>query len=179
MTALTANVENVKLGACDVKWGTDDLGVTKGGVQVTINTPTKEIQVDQFGPTAVNEYIQGRSVMVKVPMAESDLQKLALAIPNAQLVTDATTPSKMKLVINNDQGVNLRSLAKKLVLHPSGLAADSKNEDTVIPLAAPSGQIDYAYSFDNERVYNVTFKGYPDNTTGEIAVLGDESAAAA
>jgi hypothetical protein len=179
MTALTSDVTNVKLGACTVMYGTDDLGLTKGGVNVQITTQTKEITTDQFGVAAVNEYIQGRMVTVKVPMAESDLAKLALALPGSVLVTDATDMTKKKLTVSNNQGVSLRDLAKKLVLHPKALAAGLKNEDTVIPLAAPSGQIDYAYTFDNERVYTVTFKGYPDNVTGALFILGDEAAAAA
>lgn len=177
-TPLVANIENVKLGACDVMLGTNNLGVTKGGVDVTINTPTIEITVDQYGPTPINEYIQGRSIEVKVPMAESDLEKLALVLPGATLVTDHTDATKKKLVVPSNQGTSLRDLAQTLVLHPSGLPADEKNEDLVIPLAAPSGQITYSYTFDNERVYTVTFKGYPDAETGELFTMGDTTATA-
>jgi hypothetical protein len=172
----TPNVENVKLGASGVTWGADDLGFTKGGIDVAISTMTKEVTVDQFGPAAINEYIQGRSVTVTVPMAESDLPKLALAIPGSVLTGAEGGPRK--LVVKNAAGTNLRELAKKLVLHPTGVPASQKNDDFVVLIAAPVGDIEFSYNFEDERVYSVTFKGYPDNATGELFVFGDESAVA-
>lgn len=172
----TPNVENVKLGASDVMFGADDLGFTKGGIDVALSMATKEVTVDQFGPSAVNEYIQGRGVTVTVPMAETDLEKLAVAIPGAVLTGAAG--GKRKLVVSNGAGTSLRDLAKKLVLHPHGTPASNKNDDFVVLLAAPSGDIEFSYSFEDERVYSVTFKGYPDNETGELYVFGDETASA-
>ena len=173
----TPNVENVKLGASDVKYGADDLGFTKGGCDVSISTSTKEVTVDQFGPNAVNEYLQGRGVMVTVPMAESDLDKLALVIPGSVLTGEAGD-AKRKLVVSANGGVSLRELAKKLVLHPHGTPDSEKNDDFVVMLAAPVGDIEFSYSFEDERVYKVTFKGFPDNETGELFTFGDESAVA-
>jgi hypothetical protein len=172
----TPNVENVKLGAANVLWGTDDLGFTKGGIDVAISTITKEVTVDQFGPSAVNEYIQGRTVQVTVPLAETDLNKLALALPGSTLVTGAG--GKLKLVVGTASGTALRALGKKLVLHPTGLPAGQKNDDFVVKLAAPVGDIEFAFNFEDERVYNVTFKGFPDNATGELFTFGDETAVA-
>ena len=174
MAGTTANVENIKLGAAGVMWGDDDLGYTKGGIGVQITTATKEVTVDQFGPAAVNEYIQGRSVQVTVPMAETDLEKLALVIPDATLIGEVAGPRK--LVVKNGAGTSLRSFARKLVLHPTGVPAAQKNDDFVILLAAPVGDIEFSFSFEDERIYNVTFKGYPDNETGELFVIGDEAA---
>jgi len=172
--ATVANVENVKLGAAGVTWGADDLGFTKGGISVNITTASKEVTVDQFGPAAVNEYIQGRGVQVTVPMAETDLAKLALAIPGSTLVGAEGGPRK--LVVKNAAGTSLREYAKKLVLHPTGVPASKKDDDFVVLLASPVGDIEFAYDFENERVYSVTFKGYPDNETGELFVMGDEAA---
>lgn len=178
MTALVPNIENIKLGACDVMYGSNDLGYTKGGVDVTIGTTSKEINVDQFGDTAVNEYIQGRMVTVKIPMAESDLQKLALAIPGSVLTIDHTDATKMKLVVSVNQGMSLRDTAIALVLHPTANISANKIDDFIVPLAAPSGNIEFAYNYNNERVYTVTFKGYPDQSTGALYTFGDPSAAA-
>lgn len=170
----TPNVDNVKLGSCSVVWGTNDLGYTKGGVDVTISTSRKEIKVDQFGESPINEYIQGRMVEVKVPMAESDLEKLTLALPGSVMTTG--TGGKKKLVVKTGIGTSLRSIAAKLVLHPTGVVSTMKNDDFVVPLAAPSGDMEFAFNFEDERVYMVTFKGYPDNSTGELFTFGDESA---
>ena len=70
------NPNSIRLGACRVRWGGRDLGMTKGGVDVTIKAQNKPIEVDQFGKTIVQEYVMGRSIMVKVPFAETDLDSL-------------------------------------------------------------------------------------------------------
>ena len=90
-----AGVENIKLGACDVTFGGVSLGLTKGGVEVSVETESHLITVDQFGATAVSERIMGRNVTVKVPMAETDLEKLAAIMPGSSISAgkDAVTIS--------------------------------------------------------------------------------------
>lgn len=174
----TAQVQNVKLGACNVNYKTTDLGLTKGGVAVTISTQQKAINVDQFGQTVVNDYIMGRTGTVKVPMAESDLAKLQAVIPGATLVTDSVTPTKKKLVIPNATGTSLLAIAGPLILHPTSLADADMSEDVTIPLAAPTGNVTFDFQAENERVYQVEFTMYPDVATGLMLTIGDPSAAA-
>jgi hypothetical protein len=140
-------VQNVKLGACDVNYDSVDLGLTKGGVQVNITTTKHEVKVDQFGETIANDIIMGRQGTVTVPMAETDLTKLAKVIPGATLVTDTTDVA-------------------------------NKADDVTVPLAGVSGDIQFAFQVDQERVYNVTFTMYPDED-GLLLIFGDETAVAA
>jgi hypothetical protein len=177
MPYTNTNANNVQLGTCSVTFGTTDLGLTKGGVEVQVQTQTYKITVDQFGSTEVNEYITGRTASVKVPMAETDLELLAAVIPNSTLVTDSVTPTKMKINVATATGTSLRSFAAKLVLHPIAQATSSKNFDFVLPITCPTGDFTFAYKLDAERVYEVTFYAYPDLTTGLLYVIGDESAA--
>ena len=74
-----SDTKNVKLGVCQVFFDGRDLGYTKGGVEVTVQSQTHEVNVDQFGQTAINEYIMGRKVKVKCPLAETTLQNLDLS----------------------------------------------------------------------------------------------------
>lgn len=179
MTGYTnTNADNVQLGTCSVLFGATDLGLTKGGVEVQIQTQTYKITVDQFGSTEVNEYITGRTANVKVPMAETDLTLLAAVIPNSTLVTDSVTPTKMKLDVTTSTGASLRTFAQKLVLHPIAQSATSKNFDFVLPITCPTGDFTFAYKLDAERIYEVTFYAYPDLTTGLLYTIGDEDAAA-
>lgn len=178
MPYTNTNAENVKLGTCSVNFGATDLGLTKGGVEVQVQTSTYKITVDQFGSTEINEYITGRTCMVKVPLAETDLEKLSAVIPDATLVTDATTPTKKKITVESSVGFAMRSFAEKLTLHPIALAAGEKNEDFTVPIACPKGEFTFAYKLDEERVYNVEFYGYPDLSTGVLYVIGDETATA-
>ena len=173
-----ADVANVKLGPCSITWDGTDLGFTKGGVEIEVSTSKKKVTVDQFGDTEVNEYITGRTVMVRVPLAETDLTTLASVLPGATLITDGTDPLKLKIEVPSGTGTSLRALAAPLVLHPYGQAASYTTEDVTVPLAAPSGDLSFAFQSNDERVYSVEFVGYVDNTTGLLFVLGDETAAA-
>jgi hypothetical protein len=80
---MMSSTRNVKLGICRAYFDGDDLGLTQGGVEVTISTDTHKVEVDQLGKTAINEYIMGRSLTVKVPMAETSLENLVKIMPGS------------------------------------------------------------------------------------------------
>jgi len=169
------NADNVQLGTCSVTFGATDLGLTKGGVEVQIQTQTYKISVDQFGSTEINEYITGRTAMVTVPMAETSVTLLAAVIPNSTIVTDAVTPTKKKLTVGTSTGTSLRDFADELLLHPIAQAA-SGNFDFSLPIACPKGDFTFAYKLDEERVYKVEFYAFPDLSTGLLYVIGDKTA---
>jgi hypothetical protein len=171
-----SQVQNVRLGACNVMFGTVDLGLTKGGVNVTISTQTKAITVDQFGQSVMNDFIMGRSGTVKVPMAESDLVKLQVIIPGSVLITDHLDSTKKKLTIPTATGTSLIATALPLVLHPTANASGNKSEDITIPLANVTGNISFDFQAENERIYNVEFTMYPDPSTGLMLTVGDVTA---
>jgi hypothetical protein len=168
------NADNVQLGTCSVVFDSVDLGLTKGGVEVNVSTMTYKISVDQFGATEINEYITGRTCLVKVPMAETDLTLLAKVLPDATLYTSG---SNKKVKVKTSTGKSLRSFAGTLVLHPIALASSAKNNDFTVPIAAPKGEFNFAYKFDEERIYNVEFQGYPDLATDVLYVIGDTTVA--
>lgn len=178
MPYTSTNAENVQLGPCSVNFASTDLGLTKGGVEVTVQTSTYKVTVDQFGSTEVNEYISGRTAMVKVPMAETDLNLLQKIIPYSTLVTDGVDANKKKVNVTVSMGESLRSFADKLILHPISATASEKNFDFTMPISCPKGEFTFAYKVDEERVYNVEFYGFPDLSTGLLYVIGDESATA-
>lgn len=176
--ALTSSVDNIQLGACVVTFDAEDLGLTKGGVEVTLSTTTYKITVDQFGGTEVNEYIMGRTASVKVPLAETSLDRFAIAFPGSVIITDGTTSTKKKLNGATGVGISLRSLAGELNLHPKAISLSDKSQDFTLPIASPKGDLTFAYKHDEERVYSVEFMGYPDLTTGLLFVIGDKTATA-
>lgn len=278
--------KNIRLGPCRVRWGGVDLGLTKGGVEVDVTTSTKEVMVDQFGETPVNEYITGRKLTVKAPFAETDvdtlytlmrtvgatkiddgaqatgtivlstqpasndtvtvngcvftfkttlsavplnevliganaaatLNNLLLALqfstdyrvtPATYALTNATTitvtyrqagtagnsfamaksgtaptvsatltggtaSTKRRIEMSNAVGISLYAAAQELVLRPQERADWDFSEDFVIPLAATSGQLQFAYKLDEERLFNLTFTGYPNLSTGVLFTYGDK-----
>ena len=174
---MASSIENVKLGVCKISFGGQDLGYTKGGVEVTVTSETKEVMVDQFGNTPINENIMGRKVVVKVPMAETTLDNLVKIMPGATLITDGTDPTKKVVKVPSGIGTNLLTIAQKLVLHPIGKPDADKSEDFTVFKTATAGALSFAYKVDDERVFDTEFKGYP-GTDGHLFALGDDTATA-
>jgi hypothetical protein len=158
--------QNVKLGVCKVFYDGVDLGFTKGGVEVTVETETHEVAVDQYGNTPINEYIIGRTVGISVPLAETTLDNLVKIMPGATLVTDPVSSGKSVLVPTG-VGTNLMDLAKELILVPKGVSGTLDNKDAFrVPKAATPGAMSFAYRLDEERIFNCDFKGYPVQEDG-------------
>ncbi|WP_038345712.1 hypothetical protein [Acinetobacter sp. A47] len=173
---------NVKLGVCKVFFGGVDLGFTKGGVEVSVETETHEVQIDQYGNTPIDEYITGRTVNVSVPLAETTLDNLVAIMPGAKLETDASA-NATKVLVPTGVGVKLKDFAKELILVPKGLNGTLDYNDAVrIPKAATPGAMTFAYKLDEERIFNCTFKGYPvtegtaDNATEVLYQVGKATA---
>lgn len=82
-----SDTKNVKLGVCQVLYGGVDLGYTKGGVEVEVSTSTHKVSVDQFGESEINEYVLGRTVKIRTPLAETTLENLVNVMPGATLVS--------------------------------------------------------------------------------------------
>lgn len=176
MSYSNTNANNVQLGTCSVVFGSTDLGLTKGGVQVAVTTETYKIVVDQFGSTEINEYITGRNATITVPLAETDLNTLATVIPGSTLVTDGGDPTKKKINVSTTTGTSLRTYAQQLTLHPLAQATSSKNFDFSVPIACPKGDFTFSYKLDEERIYSVEFYAFPDLNTNLLYVIGDPSA---
>lgn len=156
-------VENIKLGICDVTFKGTALGLTKGGVELEVQTQTHETKVDNFGETIVNEFIQGRSLMIKVPMAETHLENLAQIMPGAVI-----NAAKDHVAVSNGNGISLYASAGALILTP----VNDPNDVITIPLANTAGSITFAYKHNEERVFNVEFTGYPNVSTGAMFTVG-------
>lgn len=176
---MAVDAEKIKLGPCKV---TFDFGGTKpvifeqtqGGVVLTYEETTRDINVDQLGTSPADVIITGRTATIAIPIVEYDLEKLASIIPGAKLVTDATDPSKKRVDINALKVERLFKYAKKVKLEP--LDSDATESDTVIlHKAAASTNLNYTYSYDNELVTNTTFRAFPDED-GELISFGDPSA---
>jgi hypothetical protein len=168
---MASDTKNVKLGVCKIFFDGEDLGYTKGGVEVTVTTETFKVEVDQFGKTPIKEYIMGRQVSVKAPLAETTIQNMAALMPGA---TISGAVGSEVLSVTTGVGADLLELAKPLRLHPVALPESDKSEDFVIYRAATPGALNFAYKLDSERIFNADFMGYPDPATGKLFAIGDE-----
>lgn len=175
-----SSTDNVKLGVCKVLWyvgdaGAEvDLGYTKGGVSVSVSSDTYEVTVDQFGNTPIAEQITGRRVEVTCPLAETTLANFGFLMPGS-----AENVAGDRVDVQTGVGLNLIDTAAKLIIRPV-YQGSATTEDFVIHKAATADGLEFAYSLDSERIFNVTFKGYPDNENDDVLfTFGDSAAAAA
>lgn len=172
---MASDIKNVKLGVCKVTYDSVDLGYTKGGVEVSVKTETHKVMVDQFGKTPINEYIMGREVTVKCPLAETTLENLIKIMPGATLTTDAVDTTKKVVNVPTAIGTNLLDIAKQLVLHPIGKPDADKSDDFTVFKAATAGALQFSYKLEDERVFSCEFNGYPDSN-GKLFAVGDTTA---
>lgn len=167
MATSTNDPGNIRLGACSVSWGGVDLGYTQGGVVVTIGSSKHDTKVDQEGDTPVDSYIMSRTCSVKVPMAETTVDKLTSILSG----TGGTSAGGV-LSVTTGVGTSLRSGAKPLVLHPVNRPADDLSEDFTIPLANTIGDLSFNYEVDRERVFEINFDAFPDEKTKVLFTYG-------
>jgi len=90
-------------------------------------------------------------------------------------LSGGTAVTQMKVSVPTGTGLSLLDTAKELRLHPKRLPDADKSDDFVIPRANTAGALTFAYNFENERVFNTTFMGYPDPTTDELFYLGADA----
>lgn len=138
-----SDTKNVKIGACRISFDGVDLGFTQGGVEVTVKTETYKVNIDQFGKTPINEYLMSRDVMVKVPLAETTVENLALTMPGTTVtyqggavasgsIAFASNPAANDTVVIN--GVTFKFLASPVAATDVKIGASTA--DTVAALAA-------------------------------------------
>lgn len=162
------NATNIKIGACKMLFGGRDLGHTKGGVTVNYAPEYSDIVADQFGETPVDKALLSEALTVVVPMTESQLANIKVAIPLATEVgaTDG------RLTVGKNAGARLSSVAEQLVLHPLANADADATDDLVLYKAVVADEVEIAYNNEDQRVIEVTFMALVDTTKADGSWLG-------
>lgn len=151
---MAGNAQNIRLGPCRVIWGVEDLGFTKGGVEVTFTSTQVNITSDQFGDTPMDKYLTSRTVTAKVPLIETIPGKLDLIVNGGDGTAELAD-------VQTVAGLSIRDSSQSLTLHPLSKADDDHSEDFVIVRAGVIPNFSATYDTDNERVWNVTFTSFP------------------
>lgn len=124
---MASNTSNVKVGVCRISYDGNDLGYTKGGVEVEVTTDTYKSEVDQFGKTAISEVIMGRNIKIKAPLAETTFDNLIAIMPGATIVqtggvkasgtlTFASQPTAAQTVVIGGATITFRATATSVPL---------------------------------------------------------------
>jgi hypothetical protein len=159
------DVTNVKLGVCSINFGGVDLGHTKGGCEVTYTPEWYAMTVDKYGNTQYDKALIGEKLVAKVPLAESTLANIKAAMPASTL--DGST----KVTVGRQAGHRLASEAEVLVLHPIVNAASDLSEDVKFHLAASGGEVTLPFKVDGEKIIEVTFEAFIDESQEDGALL--------
>lgn len=177
---MASSTDNVKLGVCTILFDNNDLGYTKGGVEVEVATTTHDVKVDQFGETPISELITGRTVTVKTPLAETTLENLVAIMPGSKLVSDgAKATGTISLTgdqIAEDDEVSINDAVFTFKSTPSAdheVEICATPEETAVKLTAAinAAKIDYTAEANN-TVVTVTAKQRGTIDNGKISAVG-------
>tara|TARA_R110000744_G_scaffold81833_12_gene160692 strand:+ start:4827 stop:5657 length:831 start_codon:yes stop_codon:yes gene_type:complete len=181
------------MGTCNISYDGVDLGLTMGGVEVDVTTSTHETKVDQYGDTIANEFIMGRMIAVKVPLAETTLENMEKIMPGATLTTDGVKASgtvTVSAVPIADESVTVNGVemvfkaVADVTADQINLAADASaqavaiagaiNSSSTAALLLISATVDGAVVTVSYNDYGPTGNAVTlvDGTTGDVAVSG-------
>lgn len=175
------------LGPAEVTWDSEVLGKTSanpnggthGGVSIQLAIETRDAMRDAEGTNPHDTIIVGRKMTVKAALTGMSLKQLQKCIPGSTL---STGPGSKSLKILNPVGTSMRDNAKTLIVKSilDDTVSTDEREWIQVPLAYPMPEFDFAFSLDNQKVYNVTFVCLNSLATGQsgiIATIGDNATA--
>lgn len=164
-----ANIQNVRIGDCDVFLNEIHLGHTKGGVEFTFEREFEDLTVDKYGNMPIDMALTGQNLLIKAYLAEITNDVLNSVIPEGDY---ALGTSDDKLGLGRDSGDLLRQYAQPLRLHPRNKAATDYSEDIYVHLAVSVENVEMAFKIDEQRVIETTFRALVDETQPNGARLG-------
>lgn len=164
-----ANIQNVRIGDCDVFLNEIHLGHTKGGVDFKFERNFEDLTVDKYGETPIDMALTGQNLVVEANLAEITNDVMNVAVPEGLYATGAVDD---KLGLGTDSGYLLRQDAKPLRLHPRNNAATDYSEDIYVWLAVSSEPLELGFKIDEQRVVKVTFRALVDETQPNGQRLG-------
>lgn len=158
--------ENIRLGAADVTFNGNDLGSTKGGVEVEVSTERYTVTVDQTGETPLKDIIIGTTVTVTVPLAETDLDRLQTMM--AQSVTNAASVAlPTGWLVNNVAGYAVGS---------TSIDIDTGSNDPAVGDKFTFANHTTTYRVTAYSSPTLTFVRDDANTGGLVAAVADDEA---
>ena len=167
-----ADVTKVQLGVCSVNYNNADLGHTQGGVEVIYKPTHKDIMVDLYGDTKVQQFLIGESLTAKVPLAEFTIANLRNAIPQSTFGGAANT----RITIGAKAGKSGVADAFQLVLHP--VSQGTHAYDIVFYKAYVASQITLKHTNKDEKIIEVVFEALLDETRSDgnyLGLIGDST----
>jgi len=161
---------NKDLGPASVIWDPSganvELNPTFGTVSFKDELTHVEVREDGHGETAVDAVPTGRKVELTVPMTRSSLTQLEAAI-------QGSVAGASNLKVSNLVGGAVFANAKEIVVKPlvNNVASVTTSEWLHIHRAYPFVALEWTYDNSGQRITNVVFQAYPDDTSGQVGEI--------
>ena len=154
------------LGPCviDYAGGTVVFNKTQGGVKFRYQEFNAPIKEDQSGSeTDVDEVSTGAQCSLEVPLTREELADLNYVFGNS-------SQSSNYLKVVNPRGESKFAGAVALIVKPivNGVVSTTNTQWLTIHRASPTVNMELAYDNSGQRVFMVTFKGFPDDASGQV-----------
>lgn len=156
----------------------NDLGTTIGGIEITMETTTAQITVDQKGVILQDEFLTGQTIETTMSFAEMTRARWELIV--GEVSGDTFTPSGgTKLTGFGESRLyqSLFDLGGELVLHPTNRTSSDKDFDFTFFKSSPKPS-SYNFSGEEASVLEVTFTALADKDTQaaiNLMAFGDSS----
>jgi len=154
------------LGPCviDYDGGTVVFNKSLGGVKFRYQEFNAPIKEDQSGSeTDVDEVSTGAKCELEVPLTREELADLNYLLGNSAQVGTY-------LKASNPVGESKFAGAVALIVKPiiNGTVSVTTTQWLTIHRASPTVNWDVAYDNSGQRVFLTTFKGFPDDASGQV-----------
>lgn len=167
MPNIGGNFNNLRIGAVAAWFGFDNgdrtpLGHSRDGAEFEFEREFEDLVVDKHGNMPVDAVLTGNNLTVKLFLAEPNITSLAVAIPEGDHQEGV---SGERLGLGTDAGFSLRDNAEELLLRPlKNVAAEDDSEDILIYKAASIETVPLNYKIDEQRIVEVTFRAFVDDS---------------
>ena len=159
------------LGPCSVLWDPTpganvELNPTFGGVIFRSEDAVVDILEDGRGTTPIDAVFTGRVASLEVPMTRTTLAKLNKILPGS--VAGANN-----LKVSTHVGAAMFASSKPIIVKPivDNIPSVTTTEWLHIHHAYPVPGFEVTYDNAGQRVFRVTFKVFPSETSGMVGEL--------
>ena len=157
---------------CRVTFGAFDLGETKDGGTISHEVSVLDLVHDSRGETPVDALTRGVKAEVQLQFVRWDHAVWEKLLPLAVRTTGA---GKSKIEVFADVGSSLYQKSAALVIHPNALPLADVTFDIQLAHAFP---LPFEIPYGNDQaVFAVTFRAFPDQASGLLMTIGDPTAA--
>ena len=162
--AFTPTVTNIRLDNMHVTIGGTAMGLTQGGIEITIEGKTLEVKSDQYGDTVVQTFNVGDRVTIKLGLLEATLANLHRVLYSGISRSSGGTAEGVGGKLSSSIVGTTRAVA--IILHPLDTDDGTLTASSEINIwkAVPIGGLKLALGPNNVTFYEQEFLAILDTT---------------